>query len=347
MMNNTFIGIRTYNQENFIDGCLSSVMEQDCPNMRVVIFDDKSTDKTIQKLKQWKKDFERKGISFEIYQNDENGGCGQSFERLGRIVASQIKDNDVFVMLDSDDKFTSPKAVSRCVKQLENTGSNVCIAGFDLSGDMDLVLNWNSGTPHNNLSKKLAMVGSATVEEMPEIASHADSIGWTKIVRGDIFKKYMNMYPNVSKEMRVCEDFPSLAMLLYKDTKVTGLPENMYDYYKHKQSSTVQAVPDDFRVIRLGFLKSLQKMVADNKDQFIDGAERYVNKFLEVKYMVIGNIVDKKSNSGDLKGYTKQDWENDFQTAIDCKDLRIENKQDKTSDMSSAVLSKINSAKQK
>ena len=99
-MKKTYIGIRTYNQENFIDGCLGSVLSQDYKNMHVIVFDDKSTDKTTSKLKQWKKDFEQKGISFEIYQNDENGGCGQAFERLGRIVASQINDDDVFVMLE-------------------------------------------------------------------------------------------------------------------------------------------------------------------------------------------------------------------------------------------------------
>lgn len=182
---------------------------------------------------------------------------------------------------------------------------------------------------------------------MPEIASHADSIGWTKIVKGNIFKKYMNMFPNISKEMKVCEDFPSLAMLLYKDAKVTGLSQNMYDYYKHKQSTTAQVVPDDFRVVRLGFLQTLQNIVADNKEEFIDSADRYVNKFLEVKYMVIGNIVDKKSASGDLKNYTKQDWENDFQSAIDCKDLRIERKNNKTSEISKPILNKIKSANQK
>ena len=57
-----------------------------------------------------------------------------------RYLKGKIKDDDIFVMLDSDDKFTSSQAVSKCVKQVENTGANVCIAGFDLSGDMDLVL---------------------------------------------------------------------------------------------------------------------------------------------------------------------------------------------------------------
>ncbi len=328
-MVNVIIGIRTHDSEKYIKNCLSSVVNQDYPNIGVIIYDDKSTDKTIENLKDWEKIFTEKGIGFYVYQNDENGGCGQSFERLGRIVASKIEDSDIFVMLDSDDKFTSDHAISDCVSQMEHNKANVLIAGFDLSGDMNLVLNWNAGTPHNNLSKKLSEVGVATVEQMPEIASHADSIGWTKIVRGDIFKRYMDMYPSLSKEMKVCEDFPSMAMLLYKDSRVTGLPQNMYDYYKHPQSSTAQVKADDFKVVRLGFLKTLQKMIADNRNYFVDGAEHYVNKFLEVKYQVIGNIVDKKNKSGDLIGYTKADWQRDFRRAIDCRDLRLKSEPDK------------------
>ena len=323
-MENVIIGIRTFNSEQFLDGSLNSVINQNYPNMKVVVFDDKSTDKTMKKLRLWQTAFIQKGIQFEIHSNNENGGCGQSFERLGRIVADKIGDDDIFVMLDSDDKFTSTTAISDCVSQMKKNGANILIAGFDLSGDPSLVLNWNNGTPHNNLSKKLAEAGSSTVDEMPEIASHADSIGWTKIVKGDIFKRYMSMYPTLSKEMKVCEDFPSMAMLLYKDSRVTGLPENMYDYYKHPQSSTAKVKPDDFRVVRLGFLKTLQEMVANNREMFVDDAEKYINKFLEVKYHVIGNIVDKKTQSGDLVGYTKNDWQRDFQTAINCEDLNIE-----------------------
>ena len=182
-MENVIIGIRTYNSEQFLDGSLNSVINQNYPNMSVIIFDDKSTDGTMTKLRLWQKSFAKKGINFDIYSNNENGGCGQSFERLGRIVTNKIKDDDIFIMLDSDDKFTSNTAVSNCVSQMRNNKANILIAGFDLSGDQNLVLNWNNGTPHNNLSKKLAEKGSSIVDEMPEIASHADSIGWTKIVK--------------------------------------------------------------------------------------------------------------------------------------------------------------------
>mgnify|MGYP003298701574 CR=1 FL=1 len=60
----------------------------------------------------------------------------------------------------------------------------------------------------------------------------------------------MDSYPTLSKDMNVCEDFPTLAMLLYKDAKITGLNENVYNYFKHPQSSTAQIVqPEAFKVV--------------------------------------------------------------------------------------------------
>ena len=331
-MKKVFIGIRTYNSEKYLNDCFQSVWEQDYPKMHIVVFDDKSSDGTIDELNKWKNAFADRGVQFEIVQNSENGGCGQSFERMGRLVAAKIDKDDIFVMLDSDDKFTSDKTISNCVFQMEKNKADVLIAGFNLTGDMDLVLNWNAGNDHNTLSKNLAEIGSTTIEQTPNIAQDADSIGWTKIVRGNVFKRYMQMYPVLSKEMSVCEDFLSLAQLLLRKNegqnasegvKITGLSEHMYEYTKHAQSSTATVKADDFRVIRLGFLQSLQEMVTKNKEQFIGDAEKYVNKFIATKYKVIRNIIDKKNKSGALEGYTSEDWDMDFSTKIDCSKLGI------------------------
>ena len=71
-----------------------------------------------------------------------------------------------------------------------------------------MVISDKGGVPHNELSHKLAKMQKAVaITDFPEIASTADSIGWTKIVDGNIFKRYVEMYPECPKEMNVCEDF--------------------------------------------------------------------------------------------------------------------------------------------
>ena len=226
--------------------------------------------------------------------------------------------------LDSDDVFLSPDTVKNCVRQMNTARANILIAGYTIQGDESLVINDKGGAPHNNLSHKLAGQKAVSINEMPEIASTADSIGWTKVLQGDIFKRYVKMYPECPKEMNVCEDFPTLAMFLYKDAKITGLKDNAYGYFKHAQSSTAQIVQKEaFSVVRLGFLNVLQSMYKKNPQEFTEGAEKYINSFIEKKYAVIGNIVDKKSQEGYLIGYNRKDFERDFKEKIDCSTLNL------------------------
>ena len=321
-----FIGMRTHNSTDTVGKSLKSVLQQNHNNIHMVIYDDKSTDNTLHLLNMYRGMFERKGIKIDIVSSEQqnNEGCGKSSERLNKIVASKIGDNDIYMGLDSDDVFLTPNTVKNCVEQMNKTKANILIAGYDIHGDESLVINYKGGLPHNELSHRLSVTGAVSVQDMPEIASTADSIGWTKILQGDIFKRYVNMYPECSKEMNVCEDFPTLAMLLYNDAKITGLENNAYGYYKHAQSSTAQIVQKEaFSVVRLGFLKVLQDMYIKNSEQFIEGADEYINSFIEKKYAVIGNIVDKKSNEGFLIGYTRENFEDDFKRKIDCSKLNL------------------------
>ena len=323
-----FIGMRTYNSQQYIDNSLKSIYSQTYPNIKVIFYDDKSTDNTLSHLRIWKQKFASRGIDCEIIESTSstNEGCGKSAEHLGRVIADRMSEHDIYMGLDSDDTFTASTVVESVVNQMENYKADVCIAGYTIQGDASLVINDKGGVPHNELSHRLAALDKAvTVSEMPEIASIADSIGWSKITRGKIFKKYMEMYPKLPKEMNVCEDFPTLAMFLYRGTHITGMPQNLYNYFKHPQSSTAQIVQKEaFSVVRIGFLKVLQNIVKNNSNEFIDDAEKYVNAFIEKKYTVIGNIIDKKTSEGYLIGYNRQDFEHDFKTQIDCHNLKLD-----------------------
>lgn len=319
--------MRTHNSSETIVKTLNSLLHQTYPYISLVVYDDKSTDRTLQLLEKYKPLFERRGFSLTVISSkqENNEGCGKSSERLNRIIASQINDNDIFMGLDSDDVLLNPTSVQDCVEQMNKSRANILIVGYDIQGDESLVINDKGGVPHNELSHKLASHTEAvSITDMPEIASTADSIGWTKIVDGIIFKRYVGMYPETPKEMNVCEDFPTLAMFLYKDARISGLKDNVYGYYKHAQSTTAQIIQKEaFSVVRLGFLKVLQDMYKNNPEMFVEGAEQHINRFIEKKYAVIGNIVDKKSKEGLLVGYDRRDFERDFKTKIDCENLNL------------------------
>ena len=322
---NIFIGMRTHNSSKTLDRPFESIYKQTVQNIKVIVYDDKSNDNTINMLNIWKSKLKTRGINMDIFESkeDTNEGCGKSSERLHKIVSNEIKDNDIYMELDSDDTLLNPNTVKDCTKQMDKTDANILIAGYTIFGDKNLVINYKGGAPHNDLSHKLSAT-SVSIEQMPEIASTVDSIGWTKILKGNIFKRYVKMFPECPKEMNVCEDFPTLIYLLFKDAKITGLKDNIYGYYKHVQSSTATIIQKEaFSQVRLGFLKVLQQMYQNNREEFVNNAEKHINNFLSKKYTVIGSIVEKKSTEGLLKNYTRKDFEKDFKEQIDCSKLNL------------------------
>ena len=81
-----YIGMRTYNSSETVSDSLKSVYDQTYPNIKIVVYDDKSTDNTIEILKSWQKKFADKGIVMDIVPSEQktNEGCGKAGERLNK-----------------------------------------------------------------------------------------------------------------------------------------------------------------------------------------------------------------------------------------------------------------------
>ncbi|MBQ8870851.1 MAG: glycosyltransferase [Alphaproteobacteria bacterium] len=129
-----FIGMRTHNSSDTVSKSLKSVLQQEYKNIHIVIYGDKSTDNTLSLVNIYKNMFAQKGIQMDVVSGEQqnNEGCGKASERLSKIVASQIGDNDIYMGLDSDDVFLTPNIVENCVEQMNKTKANILIAGYDI-----------------------------------------------------------------------------------------------------------------------------------------------------------------------------------------------------------------------
>ena len=89
--------IPAYNHEKFVEGCVRSVLEQDWPNVELLVVDDGSTDNT-EEL------FERlvREADFPIqYKKKENGGKGRAIN-----YGLDFARGELFFNVDSDDYLT-------------------------------------------------------------------------------------------------------------------------------------------------------------------------------------------------------------------------------------------------
>ena len=105
------VGIRTYNVQHYIIQCLNSVYNQSIKaDLKIVLVDDCSTDKTLVVIDNWID--QHKDFNIDVYTNANNKGAGVMFMQL----QNYIKDSEYVIFLDGDDFYTK----SDCLEYMYN-----------------------------------------------------------------------------------------------------------------------------------------------------------------------------------------------------------------------------------
>lgn len=101
--------VPTYNHENYVLDCLLSIVEQDYPNIELIVINDGSTDSTDSKIKDF---IEQHGCKFR-YISKQNEGVGKTVN-LGLTLAN----GKYFCEVCSDDMLL-PESISKRVDYME------------------------------------------------------------------------------------------------------------------------------------------------------------------------------------------------------------------------------------
>ena len=136
-----FLLLPAYNEENSIDPLIkkiSKTLKKLKFKYKVLICNDGSTDKTLQKLDKLKKNF-----NIEIINHKINRGLGETSRDLFEKVSEISKVNDFIIRMDCDDTH-EPKYIEEIIKKL-NEGYDVVIASrFSRNGGQKGVSNYRS-----------------------------------------------------------------------------------------------------------------------------------------------------------------------------------------------------------
>ena len=98
--------VASYNNQLFAKKNITSILEQDYENFRVIYIDDASDDKTLNEVTRALKDHPKKSL-FEIYHNHLKLGAMQNHY----MAISKCKKNEIMVILDGDDWFFSSQSL--------------------------------------------------------------------------------------------------------------------------------------------------------------------------------------------------------------------------------------------
>lgn len=117
--------IPTYNQPQYIRQCVKSVLDQDYPNIEILISDDSTTDETEKIVK-------------EEYCHDPRVKYFHNIPKLGRVknyhkTLHERASGDYVLNLDGDDWLTDESYISKAVSVLNKDDDIVCVIGNQIN----------------------------------------------------------------------------------------------------------------------------------------------------------------------------------------------------------------------
>lgn len=198
--------ITTYNHGAYIKDCINSVLDQQTKyDVKIVCFDDCSTDETTEILKGIQKQFPDK---IQILQNKKNLGRGR-FSIIKK--ANEFSQNyDYWALLNGDDKWLNNYRVERQIDILEKNLNYIGCCGqtkmYDKTGKFLKII--KQDVPFYNL-KDLIML-----EGYKNLYAHPSSFIWKNIY----YKKFKFILPK-NKFFKIWGDLSIIYLMLNLDDK--------------------------------------------------------------------------------------------------------------------------------
>ena len=121
-----------YNAGSYINEAIESVINQTYKNWELIVWDDASTDNTLEIIKS----FKDKRIN--LFKNEKNLGLGQS-----KIKASKKVNGEFFAILDADDKFFSKKIEKQINYMISNEDVGLLATNFEIIDKKNNILKKN------------------------------------------------------------------------------------------------------------------------------------------------------------------------------------------------------------
>lgn len=133
------VALCTYNGEKFLKQQINSILDQTLMVDEIVVCDDGSTDKTLEILEEYKKQFPN---IFKIHINSQNLRSVKNFEK-----AISLCTNDIIFLCDQDDAWAKEKVENYILFFKKNTHINaVCSNGYGMDEKeniLDVITVWD------------------------------------------------------------------------------------------------------------------------------------------------------------------------------------------------------------
>tara|TARA_B100000029_G_C17507073_1_gene934862 strand:+ start:410 stop:1312 length:903 start_codon:yes stop_codon:yes gene_type:complete len=259
-----------YNADKFIGDAIESVLNQTYKNWELIVWDDASTDNTIDKIKKFK------DKRIKIFYNENHCGLGKS-----RIKAQKNITGDYVAILDSDDKFKEEKLEKQ-------------INYFKDKNDLGML-----GTNYEIINKNNKLVKKTNIqfnnENLLNYFCDNNIFAHSSIMYRKTVAEKVGWY---SEEFEYSQDF-DLTLKFLKKGKIDLISENLVSI---RRSPTSMSEEKTLGIIReqenLTLLKKIRDSFKLNTTQKIRNQNAI--KLSEIKYIILNHKTNNFKKIFDL-----------------------------------------------
>lgn len=274
----------SYNQEKYIKESLTSLLNQNYNNLKIVVSDDKSTDKTYLIINETIKDYKGKNKVI-INQNNENLGIGMHFAKL----MNEFAEGDLVVAFGGDD-ISKENRVSRIVEEWKKNSKPSLIAhGLEEINENGLKAQRDRTEQYKNKENF-----SLTLNQYLTYQAPVPYIGAAIAYRLDTYLYFGN--PEASPDY---EDH----LMIFRSLLTNGIhyfPDPLVKYRRHEESYTCNPKKPK-SIIRNKLLYIFKnKITVENINSFrwhqihiqqwLDYSKAIKSKLLKIDYYAINTI---------------------------------------------------------
>jgi len=259
-----------YNTEKFINDAIESVLNQTYKNWELIVWDDASTDNTIDKIKKFK------DKRIKIFYNKIHCGLGKS-----RIKAQKNITGDYIAILDSDDKFKEEKLEKQINYFNDKNDLGLLATNYEIINKNDkLIKKTNIQFNNDNLLNYFCDNNIFVHSSIMYKKDVAEKVGW------------------YSKEFEYSQDF-DLTIKFLKKSKIALMNENLVSIRRSPDSMSEKKF---LGIIREEENLTLLKKIRDSFKLNANQQKRNQNaiKLSEIKYIILNYRINPFKKIFDL-----------------------------------------------
>ena len=285
-----------YNKEKYLNSFISSIQNQDLKDFEVILIDDCSTDKSIQKINE----FQKKDKRIKLIKNRKNQGALNS-----RFKGAMFSKGEYIIFVDSDD-IVLKEGILKSYKHIKN--NNLDMIEFHSVYDNVTEININ-----RNYYKYRDIIYQPILSHIyyyqKNKADEQNTALWDKLIRKEVaLKSLQNIGENYLNKNIIIENDVIILFSLFRNANSFQYIDELGYYYFIQNNDSITNTryePQKAKKIIYSIFTNIEFLYDFTNDNYLDkrfcifkliqGYKRYeiCLKFIDKEFNLINNVLNK------------------------------------------------------